>query len=363
MTRKILISGGLSGGGVQTHVQLLCDLLLEAGAEVSVCATHSEWSSGGVFRLKQTGVKVYLPRFGRLEALASWPFRMERQFDVCYCIGHGRIHDLAKTFLRKEGCTVYHEILTCPAPGNLMYRSIVKMDFVIANSRAIAREMEARWPAMRVRVIPFLTSDHRMPEPARRSAVERRILRVVYLGRLASHKRPQQLVKEWLNLVRYPPLAPASLDIYGDDKQPETLSHLCAEISRQNMERLVRCHGAYSHAAVPEILSKADIVVLPSQWEGLPLVLIEAMQHGVPVVATSVGGIEELGENNPDVIITGSEWPDFIAGLQAMAAKLRSGHINHLRLHRWTEERYGFEIVAPRWKQALINSCSFFAES
>ncbi|WP_443060638.1 glycosyltransferase family 4 protein [Streptomyces sp. NBC_00448] len=45
---------------------------------------------------------------------------------------------------------------------------------------------------------------------------------------------------------------------------------------------------------VPELLSAADLVVLPSRWEGRPLIAQEALYAGVPLVATAVGGTPEL---------------------------------------------------------------------
>ncbi len=70
---------------------------------------------------------------------------------------------------------------------------------------------------------------------------------------------------------------------------------------RSDIENLVAQKGLQSYisflgirADVAELLSQCDIFVLPSDWEGVPLTILEAMAAGKPVIATAVGGVPEL---------------------------------------------------------------------
>ena len=65
---------------------------------------------------------------------------------------------------------------------------------------------------------------------------------------------------------------------------------------RLALENVVHFHGYVPHSRVLEWLAegRVDVVVLPSDSEGLPVSLIEALAHGVPAVASDVGGVAEL---------------------------------------------------------------------
>jgi glycosyltransferase involved in cell wall biosynthesis len=70
---------------------------------------------------------------------------------------------------------------------------------------------------------------------------------------------------------------------------------------------------AGSRKDVPEILLMLDVFVLPSLKEGLPMALLEAMASKVPVIATKVGAIPNVIENEMSGILISPEKPDAIA--------------------------------------------------
>lgn len=86
----------------------------------------------------------------------------------------------------------------------------------------------------------------------------------------------------------------------------------------------VRCKlwGNQPVEKMPELLNCVDLLVLPSKNEGLPLIVVEALQSGANVVASDVGGIKEvLGEEN--VIMLGD---NFIERFSSRVVELLNTH-------------------------------------
>lgn len=72
-------------------------------------------------------------------------------------------------------------------------------------------------------------------------------------------------------------------------------------ICEAGLERTVEVLGPRDD--VPDLLASADLFLLPSHFEGLPLALLEAMAAGVPVVATTIGGtVEAIGGAHPFLV-------------------------------------------------------------
>jgi glycosyltransferase involved in cell wall biosynthesis len=369
---SIVMSAGLLGaGGVKTHLILLSKMLGRTGAKVTIVGTNRGWTEQQIEDVEATGVRVKTPprwmggddgpsRLCRAYAAAALPLWAWRAPTCLYLIGEGNYHFWARRWFGPAVPMVYHEVLCDPEPDNVRGRCALASNGVVANSLGVADQFRPFVGRIPVKVIPFLTSDQPSPVPSPRPAVGDRELRVVYLGRVIEHKRPDVLVRQWKSLTASGPIGPARLDIYGWDATGKLIPTLRRIASETGVENTVTLHGSYEPDQLDRILAAADVVVLPSEWEGLPLVLVEAMQRGVPIVSTNAGGSAELGRENPDVRITSIDWDDFVNGLREMAGLLRAGKINAVRLHHWTEARYGYTGVARLWRAALLRPREFF---
>lgn len=366
----MIISATFLGlGGIRTHLVLLCQLLRLHGIEVTVFATGAQWDTDTINGLEQMGIKFRLPpalvrssrKLSALYCSLTWPVLIPPRADSVYCISAGYSQLLMQRLKPAGAMSINHEIVEPPGPRSLAGKCAAALDATVANSWKVAQLMKAIWPEKPIKVIPFLTSDAPTPAPVRRRcAGADEWLRVVYLGRLVEQKRPDQLVHRWGEITKHPALAGARLGVRGYDPNGKMLKELREFVTRNGLAQQVTIHGEYGLAELPRILEEADLVVLPSLWEGLPLVLVEAMLKGVPFVACAAGGTEELGENNPDVIVTGTDWAEFEAGLITMAKKIKSGGVDPVRLHGWAETRYGYAAVSQKWLDCLLNPRSFF---
>ena len=182
--------------------------------------------------------------------------------------------------LRRYACRMIYEShqprFTMPLPW-LVRRMEQNVDTVVCLTDGDAAEYRH---ARRVTVIPnFMGERKEQRGKSKDESGERR--KIVALGRLDRHKGFDMLINAW-HLI-HDKTDGCSLHIYGEGREREPLQTL---INALQLEESVTLHSATDNPAA--VYRSADMVCVTSEYEGFSLVIIEAMAHGVPVVACDV---------------------------------------------------------------------------
>lgn len=114
--------------------------------------------------------------------------------------------------------------------------------------------------------------------------------RLLFVGRLTQQKSPQTLLNA-LSVVRRQGML-LTLQIVGSGPLQAELEQQVRDLG---LSHAVEFLGHRSD--VPEIMQQATALVLPSQWEGMPNVVLEAMANGLPVIASDIHGIRDVVVN------------------------------------------------------------------
>jgi glycosyltransferase involved in cell wall biosynthesis len=162
---------------------------------------------------------------------------------------------------------------------------------------------------------------------------------VAFVGLLLKSKGTETLVAAWRALPS------VKLKIVGDG---ELRTQLEATAREENLN--IEFTGMQNPSAVLNIIANAEILIIPSEWyEAFPMVLAEAFACGTPVLASRIGSLEELVEDN----VTGKQFtagdPKELAegvrrmladpvGLRRMRANARAYFDDHLtEQHNYTQ--------------------------
>lgn len=208
------------------------------------------------------------------------------------------------TPFRRIGCpvvAVVHDLRHLDRPAEFSrarreYRKFVwghgirGADRLIVNSEATAVSVKTHYPsiAARVRQVRFGADHVKWWAPPDR-VVGRHAITFGHW----SNKRPDFSIRIWGALYRAHPTLDTSLEIVG---VPETERPRLLEVARaEGVEKQVNIHNFVPDAEYRALFASSSVVLMTSTLEGFGLPVVEAMQLGIPVVASGGVGMETAG--------------------------------------------------------------------
>lgn len=227
-------------------------------------------------------------------------------------------------------------------PGHLISNSAFAMQ------RAISRGIRERNIDILTNVVDTNSNGKDSPRN------ERGHVNILFAGRLGKEKRPELFIDLAVRLLREFPQGQLSFQVAGDGPL------------RTRLERIATSAGlsqdSFSFLGVQTDMSsvycQSDILVLTSGHEGTPNVVLEAMAHGIPVVATRVGGVPEIVSEECGILVD----PADFGGLYSATAKLIRDPDLRFRLGR-NAQKYVAEVHSlPRMRELLIGIYSKLVE-
>lgn len=136
---------------------------------------------------------------------------------------------------------------------------------------------------------------------------------ILHIGRFNEQKNHGRLLRVFAKLHETYPHG--RLQLIGDGELRPQMETLARELG---IAEFVDFLGL--QADVYPYLGKADLFVLPSDYEGMPMTLIEAMGTGLPILATAVGGVPDMLKNNQSALLTPCEEGAIMASWEALMA-------------------------------------------
>jgi len=292
-----VVADGAPGGGT-TAVLGLCSDLQRQGIRSSLITQRDSYGfqTGQAMKLETRGLDFFRSRFDRSIPKRLQAFISELAPDLVHVHGARAGHAFCSRALRgippKLVYTVhgYHFLkrpLAWRALGWLAEKRIAEradqVVFVSKNDRNIANRLRILGPNRPCSTI-YNGID---PQDLDASPTKGKAFDLVFAGRMHVQKNPAFLVDIMAELAE-PNVT--LLMIGGGELEAEVRAYA----ERRGVASRITFRGALARAEALAALASGKIFVFPSRWEGLPIGPIEAMYCGLPVVASAIGGTDEV---------------------------------------------------------------------
>lgn len=289
-------------GGMENMIRSLVEALASRRMEVTVLTStigasdspRHETASWVTIRRLRAFEKAHTPL---IWTLPYWLCKMPKHSLFHVHIAQAFIPELTLLIGRLRGIPVIgHFHLDVQPSGKLgavfvIYKKLLlkptlrRLDRVIVFSKAQKQLLETTYgvSASKIDVIPNAVDEQFFRSSSYRS--RQKHMQLLFVGRLSKQKRVDRLIEAMSRLS-----VPATLHIVGGG---ELESQLRAQVKSLGLQSVI-FEGYKRDAALRAAYQSADALVISSDLEGCPLVVLEAMAMKLPIIGTDVLGIREL---------------------------------------------------------------------
>lgn len=159
-------------------------------------------------------------------------------------------------------------------------------DAVVAVSSQLERDLSRIYPTKTVKIRNFIEIPETTSPPTEKTIGD--VIRIGLVGRLVPVKRADLFI-DTIQLLSTQLPKPVKGVIIGDGPLIESLKQYTQQ---KGLSDLIEFKGFVTHPA--QELEQLDLLIMPSNHEGIPMVLLESLLAGLPIVAHNVGGIPEI---------------------------------------------------------------------
>lgn len=351
----VLVPG--AAGGIESVVRLLATAQRRRGHDVRVLAAVDEGNDCRALldALGAAGVEVVAVQGGGRGYARE--YRAVR--DACLALHPAVVHThgyradvLAGLAARHAGLATVTTVhgFTGGDWKNRLYellqrRAFRRFDAVVAVSEPLARSLRSAGVREgRVHVVPNAFAAEGAPVgrvAARRAlGIGARECRVAWIGRISPEKGLDLALRAFAQLGD----GPARLSVLGDGAERARCERLA--------ERLGVADRVTWHGVVPDagrLVGAFDALVLSSRTEGTPMVLLEAMGAGVPIVAAAVGGVPDLLSDAEAWLVPPGEPAALAAALREVLRSPAAAAARAAIARRRLERRHAIEPWVARY--------------
>jgi glycosyltransferase involved in cell wall biosynthesis len=348
-------------GGAHTFLVDICRCLLAKGERVSV-VTQPGSDESLVSVLQSAGVEVrmdlwrrsHLPE-QRAKRLAKWV--NDRNLDIYVVSASADVGWLALPHLSMNVATITIAHNDDPSFYEPLRHYHPFVDTAVAVSSEILRKIEKNVAKERARKIAYgVTPVSEAELQHRQSPGNGRPLQIVYVGRIV---QGQKRVMDFVPLVRSLKARGVRfhLNLVGDGSHRSQLSEAFASAG---LSEFVHFWGWQSSNEVKKLLSQMDVFILVSEYEGLPVALLEGMAQGLAPVVSRIasGNVEVINDAENGYLVPVGDIEGFAERLEHLANDLTQ--LRKIQRAAWlTSQQYTLEIMVNRYLECFANARGF----